>query len=373
MKIMRLMSSFYHDETERGILQLTRALIRQGHESIVVSSTKSTNPLVNKLIRDGNIYIEFPLQKKSWWSFLQILPLRYLIEKHHPDILHIHSRTPAWIAKWALKRIPIAKRPKVISTVYGFYPMTPYSQAIFDVDHIITVSDSVTHYVKEHQTQLTDSQITRIYRGVDNLKFIYRHNPSVYWLRRTFAEFPELEHKKWLLFPTTIGHNKGQEWLFDIVGNLKEVFPNIHIIIMDDEQNHSMVSPYFQNFQQRAYALGLTKYFTFTGRREDIREWLAASNVVLGLANFPESIGMNVLQALHLGTPVVGWDKGAYSETLYQLYPQGLVKQPNAKALCKVVKSQLQNVGRPAITDQFTLKQMIQQTINVYQQLIDKS
>ena len=63
--------------------------------------------------------------------------------------------------------------------------------------------------------------MTRIYRGVDTRTYPYRHNPSVYWLRKTFAEFPELEHKKWLLFPTVIGSEYGQEWLVDILGNLK--------------------------------------------------------------------------------------------------------------------------------------------------------
>ncbi len=371
MKIMRLLSSIQYNEAERGIFHLCRALIKQGHQSIIISSTPMDNELVLRLIRSGNIYIEMPLQKKSWRSFLQILPLHLLIKKHQPDIIHIHSRTPAWIVKWALHGINANKRPKIVSTIYGFYQMTPYSQAIFDVNHVISVSNSVTKYIKKHQHQLKDEQISRIYRGVDNQKFIYRHNPSVFWLRRTFAEFPELEHKKWVLFPTVIGANKGQEWLFDIVGNLKNTFPNIHVIIMDDDNNDNNL--YFNEFQQRAFALDLTNYFTFIGQRHDVREWLAASNVVVGLANFPESIGMNVLQALHLGTPVVGWDKAAYSEILHELYPQGLVKENNAKALCKAVKNQLLNVCRPAITDKFTLKIMVKETIAVYQKVYQNS
>ncbi len=93
MKIMRLLSSIQYNEAERGIFHLCRALIKQGHQSIIISSTPMDNELVLRLIRSGNIYIEMPLQKKSWRSFLQILPLHLLIKKHQPDIIHIHSRT----------------------------------------------------------------------------------------------------------------------------------------------------------------------------------------------------------------------------------------------------------------------------------------
>lgn len=364
---MRLLSSLHHDEAERGIFHLTRALIKKGHECIIVSSSDHDNDLVERLERDGCRYIQMPLQKKSWISLLQVLPLYFLIKKHRPDIIHVHSRTPAFILQWALKLLPVGNHPKVVSTIYGFYKVTPYAKPIFKADHIITVSDSVKKYVTKSYPWLRPEQISLIYRGVDTQKFIYRHNPSVFWVRRTFAEFKEIEHKKWLLFPTSIGEDKGQEWLFDIVGNLRQDFPNIHVIIMDDDSNLSI---YFEEFVQRMTALDLTDYFTFIGQREDSREWLSASNVVLGLANFPESIGITVLQALHLGTPVVGWDKGAYGEILNELYPQGLVKQHNAKILCKSVKAQLQNVCRPAISSEFTLKQMIEETIAVYHHLM---
>nr|WP_241878397.1 glycosyltransferase [Psychrobacter sp. PraFG1]UNK04877.1 glycosyltransferase [Psychrobacter sp. PraFG1] len=191
----------------------------------------------------------------------------------------------------------------------------------------------------------------------------------MYWLRRTFAEYPELEHKKWLLFPTIIGQEYGQEWLIDVVGNLGEAFPNIHIIIMDDESRHGVVH---DEFLQRVNALELQDKFTFIGsKRNDMREWLAAANLVLGLANQPESIGINILQAIHLGTPVVGWNKAAFNEILRPLYPQGLVKENTAYALCKVIRSQLENVMRPSITDKFTMQQMIDETLEVYSTLYD--
>ena len=371
MKVMRLLSSLKHDESERGIFHLGRALVKRGHTSIIVSSADKEHELVKRLERDGNIYHQLSLEKKSWMALRQIWPLRQLIEKYQPDIIHLHSRTPAWILHWALKGAKVKHKPKLVSTMYGFYPLNNYSRALLNVDCTITVSDSVSEYLLQgiKEVKKPPRSIIRIYRGVDTRNFPYRYNPSVYWIHRTFAEYPELEHKKWLLFPTVIGQEYGQEWLIDILGNLSEDFPNLHIIIMDEDSRRDVVH---EEFMQRVNALELRDKFTFIGtKRNDMREWLAAANLVLGLANQPESIGINVLQAIHLGTPVVGWNKAAFHEILKPLYPQGLVKEETAYALCKVIRNQLENVMRPPITDKFTMQQMIDETLAVYRKLDD--
>lgn len=374
MIVMRLLSSLKHDESERGIFHLGRALVKNGHTSIIVASANKDNTLVKRLERDGNLYHQLRMNKKSWLSLLQVMPLRHLIEKYHPDVIHVHSRTPAWILHLALRHARIKRKPKLVSTMYGFYPINKYSQALLDVDTVITVSDSVTDYLHKglNREDVNLNTIKRIYRGIDTRQYPYRSNPSVYWLQRTFAEYPELEHKKWLVFPTIIGNEYGQEWLIDILGNLQGQFPNIHVIIMDDDYRESDVA--HEDFRQRTNALNLGERITYVGgKRNDMREWLSAANIVMALANQPESIGINALQAIHLGTPVIGWDQAAFSEILQSLYPQGLVKTYNAQALCKVVKSQLEGSTRPQITDKFTMRGMIDETLQVYETLYQQT
>lgn len=374
MIVMRLLSSLKHDESERGIFQLGRALVKNGHTSIIISSADTDNELVKRLERDGNLCHQLYMNKKSWTALLQIIPLRHLIEKYNPDVIHVHSRTPAWILHLALRRARVKHLPKLVSTMYGFYPINKYSQALLDVDTIVTVSDSVTNYLEKglRREKIAGRVIRRIYRGIDIRRYPYRHNPSVYWLRRTFAEYPELEHKKWLVFPTVIGNEYGQEWLIDILGNLQQQFPRIHVVIMDEDYRSSDVA--HEDFRQRTTALGLAERITYVGsKRNDMREWLSAANVVMALANQPESIGINALQAIHLGTPVIGWDQAAFSEILQPLYPQGLVKKHNAIALCKVVRSQLESVTRPEMTNEFTMREMIEETMEVYKGLYEVS
>ncbi len=378
MKIMHLLSSLKHDESERGIYAITLACAKAGHTSIVASCAGADDELVARLTRNGTLYHQLFMPKKSWLALKSVFKLRKLLKTHRPDIVHIHSRTPAWILYWASRRLN--NPPKIVATVYGFYPFNAYARALFNSDVLISASRSIDKYLKEHLIPQKDeyaldkakSDIVCIRRGIDVRKYPYRHHSSVHWLQNVFSEYPELEHKKWLMFPTPIGFEYGQDWLIDILGNLQHKFPNIHIIIAEDNQfdlHDQDVSQ--EEFLQKLHALNLDDKVTFIGRNPpDIKEWLASSNVVLELASRPESIGITAIIAIHLGTPVVGWAKGAFADILKATYPQGLVKEETAIALCKIIKLHLQNSLRPAMTHEYTIEQMVSETLAVYHTLV---
>lgn len=379
MKVLQLLSSLNHDESERGIYPLTHALNKQGHDSLVVASAPLDNELVTKLERDGSDYYRLDMPKKSWWSLRHVPKLIRLLNTEKPDIVHVHARTPAWVLHWALRYSQ--HTPKVVGTMYGFYALNSYSRGLFYSDVLITASKSIDRYLKDELAELDDTsklpEIHCIRRGVDARIYPYRHKPSVHWLQHVFAEFPELEHKKWLIFPTAIGADQGQEWLIDVLGNLTQKHPDAHVIIMDEENFDQAQDPCsvttlaYEDFHQRTKALGLDHKISFVGRRPaDLRDWLSAAHVVLALANRPESIGMNALKAIHLGTPVIGWDKGAFSDILTALYPRGLIKETTAKALYQSVASQLETGIRPTITHDYEVEKMVEETLALYQTLL---
>lgn len=375
MKVMQLLSSLNHDESERGIWDIAHALIKQGNQSLIVASADPEDELVLKLVRDGSDYHRLPMPKKSWWALWQIPKLKQLIHQYLPDIIHVHSRTPAWVLYWALRNYPKHKKPKIICTFYGFYPFNSYTQALLQADKIISASKSIHSYLNHTlDPDLYDmANVVCIRRGVDVRIYPYRHKPSVHWLHHVFAEFPQLEHKKWLIFPTKIGQEYGQEWLIDIIGNLNQKYPDIHIIIMDEDEQSTQSSQdavVYEDFRQRLMALNLNDFVSFVGKNPpDLKDWLSSAHIVLALANYPESIGMTALQAIHLGTPVVGWNKGAFADILTALYPSGLVKEHTATALCQVIALQLATGVRPTITHEYEIDTMVQQTLATYHNL----
>ena len=204
MKIMQLLPELNSGGVERGTLEIARALVAQGHTSLVVSNG---GRMVNQLEAEGSTHLKLAIHKKSLSSLWQIRPLRQLIVQHQPDIVHVRSRVPAWLTHFALKGIPAEKRPHLISTVHGFYSINRYSQIMTQAEKVIAVSDSVVKYIRDHYQNCPPEDIVRIYRGIDPAAFPHGYQPSAQWIQQTYQDFPELEHKFLIcfLFKQTLG------------------------------------------------------------------------------------------------------------------------------------------------------------------------
>ncbi|TVQ68361.1 MAG: glycosyltransferase, partial [Oceanospirillales bacterium] len=92
------------------------------------------------------------------------------------------------------------------------------------------------------------------------------------------------------------------------------------------------------------------------------------SDVVLSLSKKPESFGRTVLEALSIGTPVVGYDHGGVGEILGELFPEGRVLL-NTQGLDKKVIELISENKQPDEVDQFSLSMMLDKTYQLYQRV----
>lgn len=365
MKVMQLLPELNSGGVERGTLEIARALVAEGHESLVVSNG---GRLVAQLEAEGSTHLTLAIHKKALSSLWQIRPLRQLIEQHQPDIVHVRSRVPAWLTHFALKGIPAARRPHLISTVHGFYSINRYSQIMTQAEKVIAVSDSVVKYITDNYKNCPAQDIVRIYRGIDPVAFPHGYQPSVQWLNQTFKDFPELENKFLLCLPGRITRLKGHETLIGLVEKLQQQYPNLHAIVVGGADPKK--AAYLKEMQDTIQGKGLTDKITFVGHRSDIREWLAFSDVVLSLSNQAETFGRTALEALSVGTPVIGWNHGGVAEILSQLYPQGLIAVDDHAALFNAVKNHLDEPQQVKPVTTFSLKEMCDQTLHLYKQVL---
>ncbi len=187
------------------------------------------------------------------------------------------------------------------------------------------------------------------------------------WWQKTFAEFPELEHKIWLTLPGRITRLKGHEALLQLVAALKDRFP-VHGVIVGDA--HEKKQAYLTELHTRVELLDLRDHVTFVGHRSDMREWLAASDIVLSLSAKAETFGRTTLEAISVGSSAVGWNRGGVAEILSRCYPQGLVEAENEALLLQTVEQLLSNPQPPAKVYDFQLTQMTDQTLALYADMI---
>lgn len=364
MKVMQLLPELNSGGVERGTLEIAKALVRAGHQSLVVSNG---GRMVKQLEVEGSQHLTLAIHKKSLASFLQVRALRRLILTHQPDILHVRSRVPAWLTHFALKGIQPAQRPHLISTVHGFYSVNRYSAIMTQAEKVIAVSDSVVDYIENNYPNCPSSDIVRIYRGIDPQAFPHAYQPSAQWLGQTFQDYPQLENRFIVCLPGRITRLKGHETLIELMHHLSKQYPQLHAVVVGGADPKK--AAYLDEMKQKITELGLSNDITFVGHRSDIREWLALSNVVLSLSSQAETFGRTALEALSLGTPVIGWKRGGVAEILSQLYPQGLIEVNDLTHMQQQLKLHIEQPQSVAPVQQFSLTEMCEQTLALYQQV----
>ncbi len=365
MKVVQLLPALNGGGVERGTLEIAKALADAGHESIVISAG---GRLVKQLEDAGSRHVAWDLGRKSLFTLRHILPLRRWLRQERPDILHLRSRLPAWIAWLAWRKLPKRQRPHLISSVHGLYSVSGYSAIMCKPERIIAVSETVRDYIRDNYPNTDMGKVTVIQRGVDPDEFPRGHQPTPGWLEDWYRQYPQLKDKQTLTLPGRISRSKGHRDFILLIQALRKQNHNIHGLIVGDVDSRHQ--PYAKELRQLVSDLGLGEDISFTGPCSDMREIYAISDLVLSLSSKPESFGRTVVEALSIGTPVVGYDHGGVSEILNTLFPQGLVPVKDGTALANRVQTLL-GQQPPVIKDNpYLLQNMLAETISCYHGLL---
>ena len=368
MKVVQVLPDLNSGGVEKGTLEIAKALVQAGHESLVISAG---GRMVEQLTQEGSQHINWDLGKKSLLTFRHIWAVRQWLRQERPDILHLRSRMPAWIMWLAWRSLAEDERPYLVTTVHGLYSVSKYSEIMCKGERVIAVSETVQNYIHSNYPATDMSRVELIYRGVEADEFPYGYQSSEAWLKQWQQDYPQLKNKKILTLPGRITRLKGHHDFIDLIKKLKHAGEPIHGLIVGGEDPKRM--KYATELHNRIESEGLQETITFTGNRNDIRDVFSVSDIVLSLSTKPESFGRTVLETLSLGVPVVGYDHGGVGEILTKLYPEGKVALGQVDLLADVV---LACMGKkPAVNSQhhFTKNDMLANTINLYTKLNSKS
>jgi glycosyltransferase involved in cell wall biosynthesis len=366
MKVLQILPALDAGGVERGTLEIAGHLIRHGHEALVVSNG---GRMVDALEKTGARHIAMPVHRKSLLTLMQARPLRRLLESERPDIVHIRSRVPGWIAWLTWRGMDPAIRPRLVSTVHGFYSVNRYSAIMTKGERVIAVSNSIRDYILRNYPATPPDIIRVIPRGIEPESYHHSHRPPPDWLARWNAENPRLAGKRSLLLPGRITRLKGHEDFFRLIAALKHAGHPVHGLVAGD--THPKKRGYLAGLQELVTQLGLDADVTFLGHRGDLRQIMAVSDLVCALSQQPESFGRTVLEALALGKPVLGYDCGGVGELLAQLFPQGKVPPGDAGVLLQSAQAILSGRPLPApVGEPHTLESMCRRTLAVYDELL---
>lgn len=352
---------------ERGTLEIASGLVKAGHRSIVISEG---GRLVDRLVSQGSQHINWAIGKKSLFTFALAKQLRSLLIKESVDILHVRSRMPAWVCYLALKGMKKHHRPKFICTVHGPYSVNAYSRIMTKGDEVIVISQFIKDYVLNNYKGVDEDKLTIVHRGIDAAEFPFDYTPDDNWIKQWTTDYGDLKNKFILTLPARITRWKGQEDFLLIIDALKKMGLPVHGLIAGGP--HAKRIKFLASLKKQVVDLKLESDINFIGHRDDLKEVMAISGMVLSLAKEPEAFGRTALEGLSLGTPVVAYDHGGASEVLNSLFPDGLTPPNNIAAAATKIATLYK--ASPTINKKnpFTRQAMITRTIELYEKSVIK-
>lgn len=366
MKVLQVLPEMNAGGVERGTLEIASFLVKHGHQAIVVSNG---GRMVPALENAGARHLAMPVHHKSLATLLQVPAMRKYLTTERPDIVHIRSRVPGWIVWLAWRCMNPHTRPRLVSTVHGFYSANRYSAIMTCGERVIAVSQSTRDYIVENYPQTPRDIIRVIPRGIDPTGYGADYRPDHRWLAEWQGQHPGLAGKCLLLLPGRITRLKGHEDFFKLIAALKQQGIPAHGLVAGD--THPKKRAYLDELRTQVGRMDLDTDITFLGHRSDLRDVMAASDLVCALSQQPESFGRTVLEALALGKPVVGYDCGGVGELLTRLFPQGAAPLGNIVRIIDAAASIIRGKPVPAaVGEPYTLDAMCRGTLSVYQELV---
>ena len=361
MHIVQALVSLNLGGSELVAVELAEFAAARGDRTTLIAAE---GPLGDRVRSCGADHLDWAIGRKRLKTLKFIGRLREWLEDERPDVLHVHSRLPAWICRGALRKMEASRRPVFITSMHGHYSVSRYSAVMASGDRVIAVSDHIRDYTLYNYPHTPPERVVTVHGGISRQAFPHGYRPSAAWFEKTWQDFPDLRDRQIVCLPGRLSRYKGHSDFIELVSRLRDGHPDIHGVIVGKARTGSR---YRDQLEGLAESYGVLDRITFVGARTDMRDWMAASRIVYSLcADPPEAFGRTVPEALHLGVPVIGWNHGGVQETLAGLFPQGAVEPGNREALLARSRAFLENRPEVPRSEAFGLTESMNKTMDVY-------
>lgn len=365
LTVLQLLPALESGGVERSTLEITQALVAAGHRALVVSAGGRLLPALQAL---GGEHIRLQIGRKSPLTLFHVPALARLMRNHQVDIVHARSRLPAWLGVWAIRSLPPAQRPHLVTTMHGLNSPSRYSAVMTLGERVICVSQTVRDYLLRHYPDTDPAKLRVIPRGLDPAVFPAMPADPQHRARLA-AEHPALGGDgPLLLLPGRGTRLKGHADALRLLQALRADGSDARLWMPGAREPGR--EAYLDELQGLAVQLRIDDALLISPPTAAIAEAYAASDLVLQLSRKPEAFGRTVLEALSVGRAVLGWDHGGVGELLRQLQPDGAVAPFDAEALAVAARALLARPSPPAATMPFSLQAMQDATLSVYDELV---
>jgi glycosyltransferase involved in cell wall biosynthesis len=270
MKILMILPELEEGGVERHVLWLSTELSTLGH---TVSIVTAGGRLEEKLPPEVRV-VHLPVHRKNpFTAFFSAVRIARIARLEAFDLLHAHSRVPAWIAWWASC---FSGKPWIV-TAHDRYRKNAAIGPFRKADGAICVSEAV----RSHLEGFLPVNTVAIRNGIPG--------PSARWQKREepgpfrFLFVGRLTRRKGLhVALSALSSVKGNPWVLDILGD----------------------GPQREELEAMSVNLGLEEKVFFHGFRDDVGIWMASADCLL-FPSFDEGMPLTLMQGIRTGVPVL--------------------------------------------------------------------
>lgn len=280
MKIIELLPELNIGGVERHVVDLANELCLMGHDVLVVSAGGGMESQLDNRVK----VLHLPVHRKNIFTGLySALRLAWLTRHEKWQLMHAHSRVPAWIAWWASSWVKVP----FVTTAHAMY----------------SLNAGILPFKKSGLTVCVSRAVKEYMRGwlPENVRVIYNGLPagSVIPLKA--------DREKTILSVGRLSHLKGLDVLIRAWAEIcAENTRGYRLEIVGD-------GPERENLERLVRNLGISGYVSFTGYKEDIAERLSRCACYV-LPSREEGMGLTLMQAVKMDVPVIASDIPAVRE-----------------------------------------------------------
>jgi glycosyltransferase involved in cell wall biosynthesis/ribosomal protein S18 acetylase RimI-like enzyme len=261
------------------------------------------------------------------WDLAGLSRLARFLRREPYDIVHTHTSKAGFVGRLAAR---LANVPVIVHTAHGFafHEKSPqrvrrfYSTLEQAASHWCDRIVSVSEFHRDWALQLgicTPLKIVAIPNGIARLPEPGVAPPE---LRRRLGARPS---DLLILTMARLAADKGLEYLIEAAGMLARYERRFRIVIAGE-------GPARAALEQQARILDVSEHVIFLGFREDIRDLLDASDLVV-LPSLREGLSIALLEAMAAAKPIIATSIGSHKEVAAQGSTAWLVPPADAIGL----------------------------------------
>jgi len=293
---------------ERVAVEIAEALTGAGHRALIACEG---GVLTQAALRAGAEILTLPLDTKSPLAIRRNAgKLARLIKAENVDIIHAHSRAPAWSAYWAARRTG----KKFVTTYHGTYKENAplkrrYNEIMATGDAVVAVSAFIGERIRARHEDIGD-RLSVIPGGVDPVKF----DPAAVLGDRAvrLAQSWRLPlGAPTIMLPGRLTSWKGQINMITALAALRH--KDAVLVLVGGDQGREK---YTKSLIAHAQTLGVADRLRLAGHVEDMPAAMMLADIVVNASTEPEAFGRTIVEAQAMARIVIAADHGGARETI---------------------------------------------------------